>query len=353
MKARLARRPATRFPLTVPELPGDGDVQFLKTAGPGPGAPEAPTESMEPSDSIGALDIGSIEPTRPACRWSRRRRPERLDLEPEDKKIRSGDVDEWGRSEHMRALARTALRPDLPPLVPRRVGRPREDPDRRRRAARRQPRRRDPVRRAGDHARHRDRARAAGLRPGRPPVPARCRSSARSGPASAACPPTPTTPTGCCASSKQLVLVFPEGTQGHRQDSTASATSCAGSGGAASSRSRCGPACRSCRSRWSAPRSRCRSCSRAAGSPSCSSLPYFPITANMLAFGPLGARRATSRPSSSCGCSTRSHFDVPPDQERYSRSRIMDESERIREHDPGGALRHAPRRAAASGSAEA
>jgi hypothetical protein len=25
------------------------------------------------------------------------------------------------------------------------------------------------------------------------------------------------------------------------------------------------------------------------------------------------------------------HFDVPPDQERYSRSRIMEESERIRE----------------------
>ena len=56
---------------------------------------------------------------------------------------------------------------------------------------------------------------------------------------------------------------------------------------------------------------------------------------------PARARSATSRPSSSCGCSDPVHFDVAPDQERYSRSRVMDESERIREHDPGGALRHA------------
>ena len=35
-------------------------------------------------------------------------------------------------------------------------------------------------------------------------------------------------------------------------------------------------------------------------------------------------------------------FDVPPDQPRYSRSRIMDESEAHPPADPGGALRHAP-----------
>ena len=35
------------------------------------------------------------------------------------------------------------------------------------------------------------------------------------------------------------------------------------------------------------------------------------------------------------------HFDVAPDQERYSRSRVMEESERIRAHRPGRALRHA------------
>jgi 1-acyl-sn-glycerol-3-phosphate acyltransferase len=58
--------------------------------------------------------------------------------------------------------------------------------------------------------------------------------------------------------------------------------------------------------------------------------PYVPITANLLAFGPLGAvmyfpakfRLKVLDPV---------HFDVPPDQERYSRSRVMEESEGIRE----------------------
>lgn len=58
-------------------------------------------------------------------------------------------------------------------------------------------------------------------------------------------------------------------------------------------------------------------------------LPYFPITANMLAFGPLGALmyfpakfRIRVLPPV--------HFDVEPSQERYSRSRVMAESERVR-----------------------
>jgi 1-acyl-sn-glycerol-3-phosphate acyltransferase len=58
-------------------------------------------------------------------------------------------------------------------------------------------------------------------------------------------------------------------------------------------------------------------------------LPYAPITANMLMFGPLGAllyfptkfKLRVLDPV---------HFDVPPDQERYSRSRVMDEAEDIR-----------------------
>jgi 1-acyl-sn-glycerol-3-phosphate acyltransferase len=58
-------------------------------------------------------------------------------------------------------------------------------------------------------------------------------------------------------------------------------------------------------------------------------LPYFPITANMLMMGPLGLvgylptkfRLRVLPPV---------YFDVAPDQERYSRSRVMDESERIR-----------------------
>jgi 1-acyl-sn-glycerol-3-phosphate acyltransferase len=58
-------------------------------------------------------------------------------------------------------------------------------------------------------------------------------------------------------------------------------------------------------------------------------VPYVPVTANMLLFGPLGGllyfpakiRVRVLDPV---------HFDVPSDQERYSRSRIMDESEAIR-----------------------
>jgi 1-acyl-sn-glycerol-3-phosphate acyltransferase len=58
-------------------------------------------------------------------------------------------------------------------------------------------------------------------------------------------------------------------------------------------------------------------------------IPYFPITANMLMMGPLGLvgylptkfRLRVLPPV---------YFDVAPDQERYSRSRVMDESERIR-----------------------
>jgi 1-acyl-sn-glycerol-3-phosphate acyltransferase len=58
-------------------------------------------------------------------------------------------------------------------------------------------------------------------------------------------------------------------------------------------------------------------------------LPYAPVTANMV-FGPFAPviyfpakfKLRVLEPV---------HFDIPPDQERYSRSRIMDESEAIRE----------------------
>jgi 1-acyl-sn-glycerol-3-phosphate acyltransferase len=59
-------------------------------------------------------------------------------------------------------------------------------------------------------------------------------------------------------------------------------------------------------------------------------VPYFPITANMLALGPLGIlvpfpakmRIRVLDPVT---------FDVPPDRPRYSRSRVMDASEQIRQ----------------------
>ena len=58
-------------------------------------------------------------------------------------------------------------------------------------------------------------------------------------------------------------------------------------------------------------------------------VPYFPITANLLAMGPLGIvmpfpakfRLKVLDPVT---------FDVPADQERYSKSRVMDEAEGIR-----------------------
>jgi 1-acyl-sn-glycerol-3-phosphate acyltransferase len=59
-------------------------------------------------------------------------------------------------------------------------------------------------------------------------------------------------------------------------------------------------------------------------------VPYFPVTANMLALGPLGIlvpfpakmRIRVLDPVT---------FDVPPDRPRYSRSRVMDASEQIRQ----------------------
>jgi 1-acyl-sn-glycerol-3-phosphate acyltransferase len=59
-------------------------------------------------------------------------------------------------------------------------------------------------------------------------------------------------------------------------------------------------------------------------------LPYFPITANMLALGPLGVlayfpAKFTIRVLEPV------HFDVEPDLPRYSRSKVMDQSEDIRE----------------------
>jgi 1-acyl-sn-glycerol-3-phosphate acyltransferase len=58
-------------------------------------------------------------------------------------------------------------------------------------------------------------------------------------------------------------------------------------------------------------------------------LPYFPVTANMLLLGPLGLvipfpakfRLRVLEPVT---------FDVPPDQSRYPKSRVMEEAERIR-----------------------
>jgi 1-acyl-sn-glycerol-3-phosphate acyltransferase len=58
-------------------------------------------------------------------------------------------------------------------------------------------------------------------------------------------------------------------------------------------------------------------------------LPYFPITANLLALGPLGI--VTPFPAKfKLRVLPPVYFDVPADQDRYSKSRIMEESEGIR-----------------------
>jgi 1-acyl-sn-glycerol-3-phosphate acyltransferase len=60
-------------------------------------------------------------------------------------------------------------------------------------------------------------------------------------------------------------------------------------------------------------------------------VPYFPVTANLLAMGPLGA--VMPFPAKfKLRVLDPVHFDIPPDQDRYSKSRIMEESERIRTH---------------------
>ena len=58
-------------------------------------------------------------------------------------------------------------------------------------------------------------------------------------------------------------------------------------------------------------------------------VPYFPVTANMLLFGPLGLL-AYFPAKFKIRVLAPVHFEVSPNQERYSRSRVMDESERIR-----------------------
>jgi 1-acyl-sn-glycerol-3-phosphate acyltransferase len=57
-------------------------------------------------------------------------------------------------------------------------------------------------------------------------------------------------------------------------------------------------------------------------------VPYVPITANMLLLGPLGMLPFPAKIK--LRVLDPVTFDVPPDQERYSRSRVMDEAEAIR-----------------------
>jgi 1-acyl-sn-glycerol-3-phosphate acyltransferase len=94
----------------VPELPRDGDIQFLESLGgerperPADEPRPAPTDVAEPAPGAEEFDVPGLSLV-PAPR------PERLDLEAEEAEIRLGDVDAWGRSERVRALARTVYDP--------------------------------------------------------------------------------------------------------------------------------------------------------------------------------------------------------------------------------------------------
>lgn len=59
-------------------------------------------------------------------------------------------------------------------------------------------------------------------------------------------------------------------------------------------------------------------------------LPYFPITANMLAFGPLLGAVMYFPAKFKLRVLDPIYFDVPADQERYSKSLVMDEADRVR-----------------------
>lgn len=59
-------------------------------------------------------------------------------------------------------------------------------------------------------------------------------------------------------------------------------------------------------------------------------IPYAPLTANMLAFGPVLGAALYFPAKFKLRVLPPVRFDVAPDQERYSRSRIMDEAEAIR-----------------------
>ena len=58
-------------------------------------------------------------------------------------------------------------------------------------------------------------------------------------------------------------------------------------------------------------------------------VPYVPLTVNMLMFGPLGLV-AYFPAKFKLRVLPPVHFDVEPNQERYSRSRVMEEADQIR-----------------------
>ena len=242
---------------------------------------------------------------------------------------RRSDVDEWGRSEHMRELARRVYGPLYRELAPGRVGGAREDPDRGRRAARLQPRRRDPRRRPGDHARHRGGARAARVRAGRRDVQAdaRDRHDVVAGRRRARPPGQRLPPPARAEAARPGV---PRGHQGDRQDLRRALP-------AAPVRPRRLRADRHAgRRAHRADRGRRRRGGDAdpleeRAARQGARAPVRPAHRQHAGVRPARDRAAPCPRRSRSACSTPCTFDVEPDQPRYSRSLVMDESEHIRQ----------------------
>ena len=259
--------------------------------------------------------------------------PERHDTPWSVDPARVGDVDEWGRSENMRALARKLYAPlyekwfrvewEGLEKIPTEGG-------------------------ALIVANH-----AAPSRPtprrsctaSRPSSSGRCtasptstssgsRSSARCGRAPAAWSPTPTTPTACSASSSSSCWCSPRASKGPGKTyNERYRLRRFGRGGFVEIAMRAGVpivpiavvgAEESMPILFKIP-----ALSKALG------LPYAPITANMLLLGPLGVVGYFPAKFKLRVLDPVSFDDVEPDQLRYSRSRIMDESEAIRQRIQG------------------
>ncbi len=126
---------------------------------------------------------------------------------------RLSDVDEWGRSERMRSLARTLYEPVYSWWFRAEWEGLREDPGRRPRAARVEPRRGDPVRCPGHHARDREGAGTTRVRHGRlffRTIPVVGTLWSRVG----GVPARQDNGYRLLHEQRRLVLVFPEGTKG-------------------------------------------------------------------------------------------------------------------------------------------
>ena len=220
------------------------------------------------------------------------------------------------------------LRADLLQVVPGRVGRVGEDPDRRGALLVGNHAGADPVRRSGDHARYREGARAARLRTGRLLLPHRPRRRHALGPGRRRLGSTGErlpSPQGAGPAGARL----PRRNQGAFQIVHRSLPAAPLRPGRLRRDRHARRGARRADRRDRAPKRRCRSSSGCRPWPRRSGSRTFRSRPMSWSWVPSGSW-FPCRPSSSSRSSIPIHFDVPPDQERYSKSRVMEESERIR-----------------------